>query len=266
MTFDEYILNPMGKNNAVLSALTRETIRKDYSHRFDNILLRENGKIEYYLYHDEKTNAYYAHIKVPSEVVKDFYYDTIIKFYRDASLGIKEESNLFKYQAQFFSNDPAFVYTYAYVFRKHNLFIPELASKMSREALKEAAKEKNPGENVGYVKSLYFAYLVMENRGLNKLNRFNAESEPLMASNFLATIMDADEKIEIRQREGAKVSKRKKIRIDDKTLKNIQRQAGENSTFDRLEVKSTKKVKNIQSKNASKNTKKTGKTRIVKKK
>ena len=39
MTLDEYIKNPMGKDNAVLNATTRELIRAQYSAKFDNILL-----------------------------------------------------------------------------------------------------------------------------------------------------------------------------------------------------------------------------------
>ena len=77
MTLEQYILNPMGKNNAVLNASTREIMRKTYTSKFDNILLREHGKIEYYLYEDSKNNAYWMDAKIPSETVKNFYYDVV---------------------------------------------------------------------------------------------------------------------------------------------------------------------------------------------
>lgn len=178
MTLEQYILNPMGKNNAVLSASAREIMRKTYSKKFDNILLREHGKIEYYLYKHSKNNTYYVYMKIPSEVVKDFYYDVVMKFSANEDVE-SGGTNLFKYNVQFYSNDPSFVYTYAHVFYKNNLFIKELAPKMSKEALKKEAKEKNPGNNVGYVKALYFAYLVMENRKLYKKSRFEAEAKEL---------------------------------------------------------------------------------------
>ena len=49
MTFEQYITNPMGKNNAILSNMVKEAIRADYTRKFNNILLRENGKINYFL-------------------------------------------------------------------------------------------------------------------------------------------------------------------------------------------------------------------------
>ena len=171
MTFEDYINNPMGKGSAVMSAAHREVMRMQYKKKFDNILLREKGKLDYRLFKDSKSNTYWVYVKIPSELCKDFYYDTIIKFYADEKVkgGGK---NLFKYYAEFYSNDPAFVYTYAYVFSHNNLFIRELTSKMSKEALRKAPVEKNPTESVGYVKSLYFVYLLMENRNLNKVDIF----------------------------------------------------------------------------------------------
>ena len=56
MTFDQYIANPLGKRNAVLSAITRESIRKDYTNRFNNILLRENGIINYTTYKSKEND------------------------------------------------------------------------------------------------------------------------------------------------------------------------------------------------------------------
>ena len=37
---------------------------------------------------------------------------------------------------------------------------------MSEKAIKEKAHLKNPGQNVGYVKTLYFAYLFMKEKNL----------------------------------------------------------------------------------------------------
>ena len=48
MSLNQYILNPALKSNAVLNASTRELIKKSYESKFDNIMLRENGKITYY--------------------------------------------------------------------------------------------------------------------------------------------------------------------------------------------------------------------------
>ena len=264
MTFEQYILNPMGKNNAVLNGAVRELMRKQYIHKFDNLMIREHGAMEYHLYIDSAKNQYWAHIKVPSETVEHFYYDVVLKFFIDASKG--GTNDLFKWDIQFYSNDPAFVYTYAHVFVDKEYFIPELKSKMSREALTTAPSEKNPNNDVGYVKTIYFAYLLMENRKLNKLNRFEAEAQPLYPKNLLNDITPADEKINDRQEKGKSVSKRKKKNIDKYTLRNIQRVVGKDADLSRLQVTTTKKVNTIKSTASSNNTKNIKTTKRVNKK
>lgn len=264
MTLEQYILNPMGKNNAVLNASTREIMRKDYMRRFDNLMLRENGKIEYYLYKDAKSNTYWAHIKVPSETVKEFYYDVVLKFYANQSTDAGGE-DLFKYFVKFYSNDPAFVFTYAHTFLKNDLFIKELSSKMSRQALKKDAKEKNPGDNIGYVKTIYFAYLLLKNRNLNKKFKFEAESKSLDPKYLLVQIEDADTKIEKRQEEGSKVSKRKKVQVSNTSLKNMSRYFNSDTDASRIKVTTTRKVGTIQNK-ANSNIKSTKRTISTKRK
>ena len=47
MTFDEYINNPMGIKSAVIS--NREMYRKMYTEKFDKVMVREVGKMDYQL-------------------------------------------------------------------------------------------------------------------------------------------------------------------------------------------------------------------------
>lgn len=259
MTFEDYINNPMGKGSAVMSAAHREVMRMQYKKKFDNILLREKGKIDYRLFKDNKSNTYWIYAKIPSELCKDFYYDTIIKFYADEKVKAGGR-DLFKYYAEFYSNDPSFVYTYAYVFSHNNLFIRELSSKMSKEALKKAPKEKNPTESVGYVKSLYFVYLLMQNRNLNKVNIFEKQSDPLDPNFFRTNVMNADQKIAEREEAGRGVSQRKKVVLDDKMARKVTRMAGDklsDRSRDRLAVKTTKTTKKISNISEVKTTKKT---------
>jgi len=259
ITLNQYIMNPMGKTNAVMSAASREFMRMKYRKKFENIMLRENGKLEHYMYKGPN-NTYWIYAKIPSEVVKKFYYDVIIKFYAgpDVKSGGK---NLFDYNIQFFSNDPAFVYTYANVFTRNNLFVKELASKMSREALREKPKEKNPKDNVGYIKSLMFTYLLMENRKLNKVDIFTKQAEQLNLPFLLSNIEDADKKISERQELGAQVSQRKKIEVDKDTIKKIKSIGVDLSdkSKERLAVRTTNtvgKIKNSNMVNSIKTTKK----------
>ena len=62
MSLEQYILNPALKTNAILNASTRELIKKSYQQKFDNIMLRENGKVTYYLYTETDKNIYWAYI------------------------------------------------------------------------------------------------------------------------------------------------------------------------------------------------------------
>lgn len=248
MSFEQYILNPMGKDNAVLNATTRELLRKNYTYRFDNLMLRENGKVEYHLYKDTKlNNVYWAHIKIPSEVVKNFYYDTIIQFMMDKNTPSGGE-DLFKYNARFYSNDPAFVFTYMHVFLKNDLFIKELSSKMSKEAIRKQPKEKNPSNSMGYVKSLYFAYLIMQNRKLNKKNKFEAECTPLNVKALVTAVEHADLKIKKRQEEGSKLSSKKKITVDQSTLNKISKHIKSDTDTSRLQVTTSKRVNTLKKK------------------
>ena len=216
MTLEEYIANPMGKNNATFTPLVRESIKNSYKAKFDNVMLRENGKVGFYLYKDNKTNSFFIHLKIPSEVIENFYYDTVFKFFTTSDDNTGGGKNLEKYQVQFFSNDPAFVFFHAHTFMENGLFLNELAIRMSKEAIKKKAVEKNPNDSIGYVKSLYFAYLYMKERGL--LKTISYQSAQVFDKNLLASnVMNADLKIELRQVEEKKRDKKKKL-VMDKSL------------------------------------------------
>ena len=208
MTFDQYIQNPMGVKNAVIS--NREMYRTMYTDKLNKILVRESGKVVYYLYKSNK--KYYAYIKVPSEVVPKFYYDVIIEF-SEPKDGVKiTDRTLRNYNVRFYSNDPSFVFTFAHAFIKNGIFLDTYKDKMSQQAVKQNADEKNPTNQVGYVKSLYFAYLIMNQRGLfNKI----LYVERYVERNLKSMVMNADEKISRRQEEGENLRKKnRKVKSD----------------------------------------------------
>ena len=208
ITMDQYILNPMRKRNAVMNAVAREAIRKDYLQRYARVMMREHSNIKYTLYKDERHNKYVAHINVPSETVPRFYYDVVLEFTAEENVKGGGE-NLFLYNCRFFSNDPSFVYTYAHVFKEDDIFYTDLRSKMSKIALKKAPTETNPSNTVGYVKTVYFAYLFMKARDLNSKSKFTAQAIPLSIKKLISEVEDADDKISKRQEEGDKLRKEK---------------------------------------------------------
>lgn len=215
MTFEQYIQNPMGVANAVFS--NRSMYAELYKKKLDKIMVRELGKVDYKLYIHK--NKYYAYIKIPSEVIEKFYYDVVIEFTPPKEKKLID-STLNNYTVKFYSNDPSFVYTFAHSFIKNNLFINELKPVMSQEAIRKVAVEKNPTNQVGYVKSLYFAYLI-----LKKENAFNKKKYVLAKEidwkYLLRTITPAD--VKIAQRQAAqqdKVIERRKARAAlDKMMK-----------------------------------------------
>ena len=217
MTYDQFIDNPLGKNSAVLTIAARQSIIESYSKKWDVILLRENGVINHRFYKDDKHNAYYAHFKIPSETVKKFYYDVVIKFTADARVG-EGGRDLFKYSVQFYSNDPSFVYTYAYVFNKNDMFIKELSNRIGRDALRHPPKVTNPHQNTGYVKTLVFAYLFMKSKKFNERARFETSAATYTREHLSGNIEDADIKIKNRQEKNPEreVEERKRNEVPEK--------------------------------------------------
>ena len=196
MSFDKYIDNPSGG----ASVVTNRKMYKDmYKAKFDAVLVREQGTIKYYVYHDtDNTDSYYIHMKIPSEVIDNFYDDVVIRLF--TTVGSKKSSTeLRAYSVQFYSNDPAFVYTFAYSFSKNKLFIKDLESKMSKTALNTKAKVKNPHNDVWYVKSLFFAYLTMERYNLFNRTTLDRAAKKYSKKVLSAKIDNADKKIYDRQ-------------------------------------------------------------------
>ena len=196
MSFDKYIDNPSGRSSVITN---RGMYKEMYKSKFDAVLLREQGKIVYQVFkQNDPEDSYYIYLKIPSEVIENFYYDVVIRLHTTDN-SKKYAQNLRTYAVQFYSNDPAFVYTFAHAFSKNKIFINDLSSKMSRKALQKSASVKNPKDDVWYVKSLYFAYLAME-----KYNLFNRIVLDRIANKYdkrylIGNITHADEKIRARQ-------------------------------------------------------------------
>lgn len=213
-SFKEYISNPLGNKNSVFSS--REMYRNMYTQKFNLLMVRENSNIKYHLYKDN--NNYYIHLKIPSEKIKEFYYDVFIQFIPRKTSEL--ERTLDNYIAKFYSNDPSFVYTFAHAFIKNDMFVDDLKPKMSKLAVKKDAKEKNPENQIGYVKTLYFAYLFMKSRGLfNKVHYAGADN--YNKKQILSQIMDADEKIQLRKEQAEALNKKPKKEVAHSNDRNI---------------------------------------------
>lgn len=263
MTFQQYIDNPLGKKNAVFSQ--RDLFRTLYTDKFDKVLLREVGKINYTLYLDKKHDKYVIHIKVPSETVNKFYYDAVIYFYTDDP-ATNASTNLNNYKVKFFSNDPAFVFTYLRVFLKNDMFFEDLKPKVSKLALTKDPVEKNPYEIPGYSKILYFAYLYMKNKNLFNKYLYQETGRPYSAKELLSHIDHTDKKIADRQELGEKIAKDKaKAARDERKKSNVEHIAQVNKFNDKQQqISGVAKVKAIGKTPTSSQVKKTQTTSTVK--
>lgn len=262
ITIDQYILNPLLQKGRVLSALMRETVRRDYTDRFNKINLRENNQWNYTQYYDEKNNQYYIHIKVPSEAIKNFYYDVVFKFYTDASVE-EAGTDLGKYYFQVFANDPAFCYTYAYVFLHNDLIIPDLKSKISKQAATEAPNITNPMQETGYVKSIYFAYLLMKNRGLlRKINWMAVK--PYNSTDLFNSVEDMDTKVAKREDEQKRLEASKKKQKETRENNQKHHEARLNDTEKQNMVRKTKVSKNTVKTVGTTKSKNVRKSKIIK--
>ena len=205
MSFDKYIDNPSGA-----SVITNRNMYKTmYQSKFDKVLLRESGNIEWKVYHtNDGQDSHYIYMKIPSEVIEEFYYDVVVRLFTTENRK-KSNASLREYAVQFYSNDPAFVYTFAHAFSKNNLFIKDLEPKMTRAALQKSAAVRNPKDNIWYVKSLYFAYLTMERYNLFTRSKLSQNSSKYNKRELLSKITNAAEKVEARQEAQVKLDKEK---------------------------------------------------------
>ena len=126
-----------------------------------------------------------VHVKVPSETVKDFYYDVVFEMTPDSN-----SVNIADCDVKVFSNCPSFVYTSAYVFAhwdpdlgkvsnkgkgmmidafkrklpRDRMLIPGLESKLGDQPIHDKPETRNPLGAPLFDKSLYYAtFYVMEN-------------------------------------------------------------------------------------------------------
>lgn len=216
MTFDEWISNPQGKGSSTMP--NRVMMRTMYVNQWDKIRVKENGLISYKLYKDKED--YYIHFKIPTESEDRFYYDVVIRFFppkRDKTPTMQK--TLKNYQFQAYSNDPYFVFTYAYAFNSHDLFVKDLSYKMSSLALKQPAKIKNPKNEIGYVKTIYFAYLEMEHLDLFSKVKWETIATKYSKLVWNNTVEHSDDMLRI-SKESRQRNARAKKKMQDETEKN----------------------------------------------
>ena len=243
-TLNGYIDNPMGKG-AVFPQ--KAMMQQTYEQKYGQVMVKEAGKFQCFLFTPTKDGKYYIHIKVPSESLDKFYYDVVIEFY-PGNNDVKAESHLRNYFCRFYSNDPSFVYTYVNAFKSQDLFIRQLSDKMSKYAIKNAAVIRNPNANIGYVKTIYFAYLYIKDHGLYNKSLYDAGITFNIGA-LKSNITHADDKIaeankitqnERKAKAAAKQAEKEKKRLENHKMSKRASSIKKTPTTDR--VKTTHKI------------------------
>ena len=162
LTFKQLLSNPAGKYSAHQSnrKLTKENLESRFS-----LLLSKYKLFKTKIF--KLNDSFIFHIKVPSEqkTQKDLFYDVILEFINHS----ETSSSLNSYIIKFWSNSPAFTYTYAYVANKNNLIPSWVKGKSGRKALWKKPKKRNPGIMLGFEKSIHFAALYIIHKDLLKI-------------------------------------------------------------------------------------------------
>ena len=120
-----------------------------------------------------------------------------------------------------------------------------VSAALSKQALKEKDVVRNPKDEIGYVKSLYFAYLLLQHWGLNKLSRFKSDATPLQASFLINNIEPADSKVAARIEADKKISHSKKNNtLSQDTYRKVKRIIGNSVDLSNsnLKVATTKTI------------------------
>ena len=197
MTFSDYINNPNHDSTRPMIVGQKELARQVYTDKYNKMMLRTAGGVKYELFKNPNDDKRFTiFFKMPSESTDKLTYDVVIDFYTKDTV-VEQSDSLKNYLIRVYTNDPNFVFTYAYVFNKNKLLIPELVSKLGKDATTVKPKTTNPNKNMGYVKDLYFAYLFMQDHGLfKKITWVNATKSNTFFRNRLNTVTTFERKFE----------------------------------------------------------------------
>lgn len=232
LTFKQFLQNPTGPYSAYFGK--RVEIINNLENRFSKLLSSRMKDFTCKLYKEKED--YYFHVTVPSETFKEITYDIVVKL-TPSNDACKSESSLFNYKCQFFSNSPAFVFTYAYVFNKDGNLINFLSNKISAKALKEEPNIKNPVQIYGYEKSLYFAMLYIKYKFYHIKTNILSLQKTLNKKELLKNIDHSDKKL-------AEYQKYKKIEaINKKAEKEKEKQQKQKEKLKKQKEKERKNKK-----------------------
>lgn len=160
-TLSEFLFKPFGKGSPQDKINEYEASYAKYK---NSIKLNAHTKIE---------DAYYFHVKIPSESQKDgnVYYDVVIRFFTDSAVSLMS-THLRDYYIQFFSNSPGFIYNYAVLYKNAGYLITDLYAKLDPRYFDKLPEHTNANLDLSFDKSIYFACKFLNTQKFKVLNKF----------------------------------------------------------------------------------------------
>jgi hypothetical protein len=160
-TISEFLHSPFGSATNPAKLIKYDTA---YRANRNKIILNAHTKID---------DAFYFHVKVPSESQKDgnVYYDVVIRFFTDKAESLAS-SHIRDYYIQFFSNSPGFIYHYAVLYKNKGFLIDSLYTKLDPRYFDKLPVKTNAKMELSYDKSIYFACNFLNEKKFKVLNKF----------------------------------------------------------------------------------------------
>ena len=212
MTLKEYLTNPLGKGDSSLPG--GKLVMRSMEEKYFKLDQKKGRDIKLTPYYDGYSGDVYMHIIIPSETERDNTYDVVIRFF-DQSKSHKMDLSIANYDVQFFTNDPSFVYTHAYVYREYGLLIAFLEDKLGKEALTKPPVVRNQFEVVSYDKYLFFgAKYVLDGKNLLNKAMLQMTAKPFSAKLLYRNVRSAKKIMEEYEIAEGKLRQDKKYKKD----------------------------------------------------
>lgn len=163
INIQDYFNNPAGTGSAAIT--NRELVRGDLERRFNELYKNKKDLFLGNVYKNK--DEYFIHVVIPSESKeRNNTYDVVVKFIPNDNVSSRNTNTVKDYGIQLFSNSPSFTFTYAYVFEKEGLLVPELKNKFRDETF-QPPTTRNPYEGINYEKTIFFGLMyILQNQHL----------------------------------------------------------------------------------------------------
>lgn len=214
MILKEFLENPVGKGDTSINvSLITDSLKTKYDASYsDNT--KDRKKIEVKVFHQPLKDIYWLWLIIPSETGRGNTYDVVYKFINPDPKN-RLSLSISKFNIEVFANSPSFAFTYAYVYNKNGLLIPELSGKLGNKFMTKSPNTRNRNQLVLFDKYIYFgAKYIMDSKLLNraiadtKARKYDAK---YMSTNIrsLSKIMDEYDIAEQKLRKKKLVEKKK---------------------------------------------------------